>query len=81
MPQPSLFQLGTVIRTLREERGLTIETLAAEAELHAVSVSRIERGKQNVTWIALLSLAAVLDVEILDLVRLATEQPREGNSR
>lgn len=79
VPQPSLAQLGAAIRILREERGLSIETLAAEAELHAVSVSRIERGKQNMSWIALLSLATVLEVEMLDLVRLAGEQPASGS--
>ena len=76
VPQPSLVQLGTAIRTLREKRGLSIEALAGEAELHAVSISRIERGKQNASWIALLSIATVLDVEMLDLVKLAVKQPR-----
>lgn len=75
MPQPTLAQLGAAIRALREERSLTIETLAGEADLHTVSVSRIENGKQNLSWKALSSLAGVLEVEILDLVRLATEQP------
>lgn len=75
MPKPTLAQLGAAIRALREERSLSIEALAGEAELHTVSVSRIENGKQNLSWMALSSLAAVLEVEILDLVRLATEQP------
>lgn len=75
MPQPTLAQLGAAIRVLREERSLSIEALAGEAKLHTVSVSRIENGKQNLTWMALSSLAAVLEVEILDLVQLATEQP------
>lgn len=74
MPQPTLAQLGAAIRALREERSLSIEALAGEAKLHTVSVSRIENGKQNLTWMALSSLAAVLEVEILDLVQLATEQ-------
>lgn len=76
MPQPSLTQLGAAIRSLREQRGLSIEALAAEAELHTVSVSRIEGGKQNPTWIALVSLATAIDVDVIDLVRLAGEQPR-----
>jgi transcriptional regulator with XRE-family HTH domain len=76
VPQPSLAQLGTAIRILREKRGLTIEALADEAELHVVSVSRIERGKQNASWIALLSITTVLEVEMLDLVKLAIKQPR-----
>lgn len=51
-------------------------TLAAEAELHTVSVSRIEAGKQNLTWIALVSLATAIDVDVVELVKLAGEQPR-----
>ena len=75
MPQPTLDQLGAAIRQLREDRELSIETLAHESGLHTISVSRIERGKQNPTWMALLSLADVLDVELIDLVRLAANQP------
>jgi transcriptional regulator with XRE-family HTH domain len=76
VPQPTLSQLGAAIRSLREGRELSIEALAAEADLHTVSVSRIEGGKQNLTWIALANLATALDVELVDLVRLAAEQPR-----
>jgi transcriptional regulator with XRE-family HTH domain len=53
---------------------LTIEDLAGEANLHTVSLSRIENGRRNVTWMALSSLAAGLEVEIINLVHLATEQ-------
>lgn len=74
MLQPTLAQLGAAIRTLREGRELSIEALAAEADLHTVSVSRIEGGKQNLTWMALSSLATALGVELVELVRLATEQ-------
>jgi transcriptional regulator with XRE-family HTH domain len=74
VPQPTLAQLGAAIRHLREDRELSIEALAAEADLHAVSVSRIEGGKQNPTWLALSSLATALDVKIVELVRLAAEQ-------
>jgi transcriptional regulator with XRE-family HTH domain len=75
VPQPTLAQLGAAIRTLREGRSLSIEALAAEADLHTVSVSRIEGGKQNPTWVALTNIALALDVQIIDLVRLAGEQP------
>lgn len=51
-----------------------MEVLADEAELHYVSVSRIERGTQNVSWTSLLSIASVLDIEMLELVRIAVEQ-------
>ena len=75
MPQPTLAQLGAAIRSLRVRRELSIEALAAEADLHAVSVSRIEGGTQNLTWMALTNLASALDVDTIDLVRLAAEQP------
>ena len=42
-----------------------------------MSVSRIEHGKQNPSWLALSRIADVLDVELLDLVRLAGEQPNQ----
>lgn len=77
MPQPSLNQLGAAIRSLREQRGLSIEALAHESDLHTMSVSRIEHGKQNPSWLALSRIADVLDVELLDLVRLAGERPNQ----
>lgn len=75
MPQPTLAQLGTAIRTLRKKRELTHEDLAHESGYHRVSISRIERGKHNLTWTALSKIATALDVELIDLVRLAGEQP------
>jgi transcriptional regulator with XRE-family HTH domain len=75
VPQPTLTQLGAAIRSLREKRELSIEALAAKADLHTVSISRIEGGKQNPTWIALANLADALGIEMADLVALATKQP------
>lgn len=74
MSQPTLAQLGAAIRSLRVKRGLSIEALAGEASLHTVSVSRIEGGTQNLTWLALSNLADALGVDIIELVRLATDQ-------
>jgi transcriptional regulator with XRE-family HTH domain len=74
VPQPTPAQLGAAIRGLRKSRHLSIEALAAEADLHWTSVSRIEKGNQNLTWDALTKLATALQVEIVELVSLATEQ-------
>ena len=74
MPQPTLAQIGAAIRNVRESRGLSIEALAGEADLHTVSISRIEGGTQNLTWLALSNLADALGVDIIELVRLATDQ-------
>lgn len=78
MAQPTLAQLGAAIRDVRSQRSLTIEALADEAELHAVSISRIEAGEQNLTWTALAGIASALDVDMLELVRLATDAPSNG---
>ena len=75
MSEPTLAQLGAAIRILREERSLSVEALADEANLHWTSISRIERGKQNATWVALSQIAAVFEVEMQELARLAAEQP------
>ncbi len=75
MPQPTLAQLGSAIRSLRKERKLTHEDLANEAGFHRVSISRIERGEHNLSWTGLMRIATALDVELVDLVRLAGEQP------
>lgn len=78
MPKPTRAQVGTTIRELRQQHSLTLEALAHQAELHTTSISRIEAGRQNVTWDALESIAAVLDVDILELVRLAAGGPSSG---
>lgn len=75
MPQPTLAQLGAAIRDLRYQRDLTIEVLAEEAGLHTVSISRIETGNQNPTWMALCGIADALEVDLLDLIRLAEGKP------
>jgi XRE family transcriptional regulator, regulator of sulfur utilization len=74
VPQPTLAQLGAAIRKLRTRRSLSIEALAGESGLHTVSISRIEAGNQNPTWLALSGIANALEVEIVDLARLAGEQ-------
>lgn len=74
MPQPTHSQLGAAIRSVREERDLTIEGLADVTVLHSRSISRIERGRQNATWTALVDIATALDVDLIDLVKLAGEQ-------
>jgi transcriptional regulator with XRE-family HTH domain len=70
-PTPS--ELGSVIRRLRQERELSIESLAAAAGIHTTYLSGIERGRRNPSWIVIGALANALGVEISDLARLAEE--------
>jgi transcriptional regulator with XRE-family HTH domain len=76
-PPPTLAQLGSAIRSLREDRELSIEALADEIGIHWHSVSRIERGKQNLTWTTLTGIAVALEVDLVELVRLASSRAPE----
>jgi transcriptional regulator with XRE-family HTH domain len=64
-------QLGTVIRQLRQERQMTVESLAAEAGIHWTYLSGIERGQRNPTWKVVGAIADGLGIEISELARLA----------
>jgi transcriptional regulator with XRE-family HTH domain len=67
-------QLGAAIRLLRKSRGMTIEGLAAEAEIHWTYLSGIENGKRNPSWEIIGKLATALEVSVADIVRVAGEQ-------
>jgi transcriptional regulator with XRE-family HTH domain len=53
---------------LRTARGWSQQALAAEAGLDRTYISAVERGRQNLTVGALLSLAQALDTPIADLL-------------
>ena len=64
--------IGERVRQLREERGLSQQTLSARLETLAVyvcrgSISRIEDKQRTVTDIELYGLAQVLGVSVADL--------------
>jgi transcriptional regulator with XRE-family HTH domain len=54
--------VGTNVRRLRKERGLSQEELAGEAGIAMRHLGRIERGEGNPTVEIMGKLAAVLDV-------------------
>lgn len=61
-------ELGRRVRTARQDKGVSLETLAAGSALHWTFVSRVERGQLNVTLKSLLRLATALDVDPATLV-------------
>jgi transcriptional regulator with XRE-family HTH domain len=64
------------LRRLRHARGLSQENLAYEAEVNRTYMSKIEKGA---TWVGLEiigKLAAVLEVEPAELLRLPPRRPR-----
>ena len=65
------------LRRLRTAKGLSQERLAADAGLSRVYLNEVERELGNVTVDVMGRLAATLDCQIADLVRM----PEEGEKR
>ena len=60
-------QLGYRIRYLRQNKGLSIEALALEAEINRNYLGDLERGTRNPTLIILNKIAKALDVDLSTL--------------
>jgi transcriptional regulator with XRE-family HTH domain len=67
--EANLKPLGTAVRSLRQERGLTQEDLAGATELHRNHIGGIERGERNITIVTLFRLAHALKVPPADLLK------------
>ncbi|HVV90325.1 MAG TPA: helix-turn-helix domain-containing protein [Solirubrobacterales bacterium] len=60
--------LGTRLRALRTERGLSLSGLEAETNISSSFLSLVESGKSDITISRLVRLADFFDVELGDLV-------------
>lgn len=65
MKEAAAAKFGKVIRRLRLERGWTQYDLAAEMEVDAAFISRIERGRKVPSLETILRLAQALKVVVL----------------
>jgi transcriptional regulator with XRE-family HTH domain len=63
--------IGGAIRQLREQRGLTLEGLAANAEISYQYLSGIETGKENFSIRILEKIARALDMPMVALISTA----------
>jgi transcriptional regulator with XRE-family HTH domain len=63
-PDPAL---ATVLRKLREERGITHEALAFRSGVTASTLSRIELARVAPRWDTVRVLAEALDVSMVEL--------------
>ena len=61
--------VGTTIRRLREQRGLTQEEFAHHAGLARTFYGRVERGEQNLGLKTIFQIAIYLEVEPVDLLK------------
>src|ERR1700760_4883960 len=60
--------LGTRLRALRTERGLSLSQLEAATDISSSFLSLVESGKSDITISRLVRLADFFDVELNDLV-------------
>lgn len=73
-----LLRVGTRIRELRKEKGLTQEALGEKGGFHFSYVGQIERGEKNVALLNLAKIAEALDV---DISQLFIQPPTENNEK
>ncbi len=64
-------QIGPTIRTLRLEKGMTLDQLAAGAGISASHLSRLERSQAEPSFTVAAALARELGVSLSDLVSAA----------
>ncbi|MBI5714644.1 MAG: helix-turn-helix transcriptional regulator [Chloroflexi bacterium] len=64
--------LGNVIRSRREEIGISQEDLALECDLHRTYISQLERGQKSPTLRVIFVIAKALKMTPARLVELAT---------
>ncbi|MFV0374540.1 helix-turn-helix domain-containing protein [Microbacterium sp.] len=69
-------QVGAKLRAVRQDRGLTLEQLAASAGVSASTLSRLEAGKRQASLELLLPLTRRLGIRLDDLVPHEQADPR-----
>lgn len=63
-----LVGIGSRIRELREQKGVSQQDLAAACNFEKSNMSRLESGKTNFTIGSLLKISKALQVKLKDLV-------------
>jgi transcriptional regulator with XRE-family HTH domain len=69
---------STRLREARHHQAMTQAALAEAAGLHAIYVTRLERGQQNPTLDVVVRLACALEVPVAALVPRTGPRPRPG---
>ena len=65
---PTLQQIGPRLRAVRRQKGLTLEQLAARAQISSSTLSRLESGKRQANLELLIPLARQLGIRVDDLI-------------
>ena len=80
-PAPNV-TLGEAIRRLREDKGLSQESLARGSGLHPNAIGLIERGERNPGWNVVVRISTTLGIDTVELAGLYEElRARQSTSR
>jgi transcriptional regulator with XRE-family HTH domain len=71
--------VGERIRLLRQQRGLSQERLAFNADMNTSFIGSIERGQKSPTIDSLEKIAAALDVTLEELFSFEANRPNQRN--
>lgn len=69
MKKDVLCIVGERIRSIREERGYTQESLAEYGGLHRTYIGMVERGERNITLLNIIKIASALNIELVILLK------------
>ncbi len=67
MPPVPVSALAAALKRLREERGITQETLAFHAGITVGTLSKIELAQTSPAWVTVSSIADALSVSLAEL--------------
>ncbi|MBO0602530.1 helix-turn-helix transcriptional regulator [Sporosarcina sp. E16_3] len=70
-------KFGTRIRKLREEKKLTLRSLAEQSNLSYSFIASLEKGRYNPSRESIFSLANPLDADVNELLMLAGFLPKQ----
>ena len=68
---PTLVALGSTIRRIRLQQGISQEHLALMAEIDRSYAGRVERGDNNVALLTLTKIASALGMSVAELLKSA----------
>jgi len=71
---PVLIKFADIIKSTREEMGISQEELAFIAGVHRTYIGMIERGEQNVTLLTIRRIADALGISLADVFSVFTEK-------
>lgn len=74
--ESALERVGPRLRAARQRLGLTLEELAAQAEMSPSTLSRLESGKRQANLELLVPLTRQLGIRLDDLIPAETPDPR-----